>query len=93
MRKYRVAVVGATGMVGRMMLKVLEERNFPISDLFLFASGRSAGQKLTFQGKEYTVEELNENSFDRGIDFALFQPERVSVRNTHQLPQKKVALL
>lgn len=72
MRKYRVAVVGATGMVGQMMLKVLEERNFPISDLFLFASGRSAGQKLTFQGKEYTVEELNENSFDRGIDFALF---------------------
>jgi len=72
MRKYKVAVVGATGMVGRTMVKVLEEKNFPVSELFLFASKRSAGQILTFQGKEYTVEELNENSFDRGIDIALF---------------------
>jgi len=72
MKKYRVAVVGATGMVGRTFLKVLEERDFPISELFLFASKRSAGQKLTFKGQEYTVEELTENSFDRGIDIALF---------------------
>ncbi|HEY8422816.1 MAG TPA: aspartate-semialdehyde dehydrogenase [Thermoclostridium sp.] len=72
MKKYKFAVVGVTGMVGRTFLKVLEERNLPISELYLFASSKSAGQKITFQGKEYVVEELNENSFDRGIDIALF---------------------
>jgi len=72
MKKYKFAVVGVTGMVGRTFLKVLEERNLPISELYLFASSRSAGQKITFQGKEYVVEELTENSFDRGIDIALF---------------------
>lgn len=72
MRKYKFAIVGATGMVGRTFLKVLEERNLPISEIFFFASSKSAGQKLTFQGKEYVVEELKENSFDGGIDIALF---------------------
>ena len=51
----RVAVVGATGMVGEVMLKVLEERNFPITELLLVASERSVGKKLTFKNKEYTV--------------------------------------
>jgi aspartate-semialdehyde dehydrogenase len=69
---YRVAVVGATGMVGRKMLDVLGERNFPIDELYLFASHKSAGSTITFKNKEYTVEELTESSFDRGIDFALF---------------------
>ena len=59
-------------MVGRTFLKVLEERNLDINNLYLFASARSAGMKLTFLGKEYMVEELTENSFDRGIDIALF---------------------
>lgn len=68
----RVAVAGATGMVGRTMLQVLEERNYPIDELYLFASAKSAGQKVEFRGKEYTVEELKEDSFDRGIDIALF---------------------
>lgn len=68
----RVAVAGATGMVGRTMLQVLEERNYPIDELFLFASAKSAGQKITFKGREYVVEELREDSFDRGIDVALF---------------------
>ena len=72
MKKYNVAVVGATGMVGRTFLKVLEEINLPVENYYLFASARSAGSKLTFMGKEYTVEELNENSFDRDIDIALF---------------------
>ncbi len=72
MKKLNVAVVGATGMVGRMMLKVLEERSFPIDNLYLFSSGRSKGTKITFCEKEYTVEELNETSFDRKIDIALF---------------------
>lgn len=72
MKKFKLAVVGVTGMVGRTFLKVLEERNLPISEIYFFASSRSAGQKVTFQDKEYVIEELNENSFDRGIDIALF---------------------
>lgn len=72
MKKVNVAIVGATGMVGRTFLKVLEERNFPIDNLYLFSSARSAGSKVEFKGKEYTVEELNENSFDRDIQIALF---------------------
>ena len=72
MNKYDVAVVGATGMVGRMFLKVLEERKLPIANFYAFASAKSAGTKITFSGKEYVVEELNEKSFDRHIDIALF---------------------
>lgn len=51
----KIAVVGATGLVGREMLKVVEERNFPFSELLLVASEKSAGKKITFKGKEYTV--------------------------------------
>ncbi len=73
MKKVNLAIVGATGMVGRTFLKVLEERNFPIDNLFLFSSAKSAGSKVNYAGKEYTVEELNEDSFtDRGIQIALF---------------------
>ena len=72
LKKYKFAVVGATGMVGRTFLKVLEERQLPIDEIYFFASSRSAGNIITFNGKEYTVEELNESSFDRGIDIALF---------------------
>ena len=72
MKKYNIAVVGATGMVGRTFLKVLEETKLPVENYCLFASKRSAGTKVTFMGKEYTVEELTETSFDRGIDIALF---------------------
>ena len=72
MKKYNIAVVGATGMVGRTFLKVLEEINLPVENYYLLASSRSAGSKITFMGKEYTIEELNENSFDRDIDIALF---------------------
>lgn len=73
MKKINLAVVGATGMVGRTFLKVLEEKNLPIENFYVFASARSAGSTLTFNGKEYTVLELNENSFkDYQIDVALF---------------------
>ncbi|SHJ74404.1 aspartate semialdehyde dehydrogenase [Geosporobacter subterraneus DSM 17957] len=72
MRKVNLAVVGATGMVGRTFLKVLEERDFPYENLYLFASAKSAGEKVTCKGKEYIVEELTEASFDRPMDIALF---------------------
>lgn len=72
MKKINLAVVGATGMVGRTFLKVLEERQLPIENFYVMASSRSAGSKLTFNGKEYTVEELTEHSFDKPIDIALF---------------------
>ncbi|QCX32950.1 aspartate-semialdehyde dehydrogenase [Caloramator sp. E03] len=68
----KLAVVGATGMVGRKFLEVLEERNLPIDKFYVFASAKSKGTILKFQGKEYEVEELKEDSFDRGIDIALF---------------------
>ena len=71
-KKINLAVVGATGMVGRTFLKVLEERNFPYANLFLFASAKSVGEKLVCKGKEYLVEELTEAVFDRDIDVALF---------------------
>lgn len=72
MKKVDLAVVGVTGMVGRTFLKVLEEKNLPINNFYVFASKRSTGSKITFNGKEYEVEELKEDSFDRGIDIALF---------------------
>ncbi|SHF97930.1 aspartate semialdehyde dehydrogenase [Desulfacinum infernum DSM 9756] len=68
---YRVAVVGATGAVGTTMVRVLEERNFPVSDLKLLASSRSVGKELTFRGDKVAVEELTEKSFE-GVDVALF---------------------
>lgn len=72
MKKVNLAVVGATGMVGRTFLKVLKEKNFPIENLYLMASKRSAGSTLEYDGKEYIVEELTEHSFDKPIDIALF---------------------
>ena len=53
--KYKVAVVGATGLVGRMMLKVLEERKFPVSELVPFASAKSAGTQIEFGGKKHKI--------------------------------------
>ena len=71
-RKPNIAVVGATGVVGSTFLKVLEERDFPFENIYFMASAKSAGKKLPFKGKEYIVEELTENSFDKPIDIALF---------------------
>jgi len=68
---YVVAVVGATGAVGRRMLSILEERRFPVSRLVALASPRSAGQALPFAGGEVTVEPLTEDAF-QGVDIALF---------------------
>ncbi len=71
-KKYKLAIVGATGLVGRTVLKVLEEKNLPIDEYYFFSSYRSAGSKLNFMGKEYIVKELKEDSFDLGFDFAIF---------------------
>ncbi|WP_029894079.1 aspartate-semialdehyde dehydrogenase [Desulfohalovibrio reitneri] len=69
--RFRVAVVGATGAVGREMLKTLEARDFPASEVVPMASARSAGMKLPYKGGEIQVQELTEDSFE-GFDLALF---------------------
>ena len=71
MKKYNVAVAGATGAVGIEMIQILEERNFPVNEIRLLASKRSAGKKMTFNGAEVTIQELTHDSFE-GIDIALF---------------------
>ena len=68
---FKVAIVGATGAVGVEFMNVLERRNFPVSDLVLLASKRSAGTTLTFKGKPYVVQELTKDSFI-GCQLALF---------------------
>lgn len=69
--RYNVAVVGATGVVGKEMLAILEERSFPVDQLKPLASERSLGKEVTFRGKDYGVELLGEKSFT-GVDVALF---------------------
>ena len=71
MKKYNVAVVGATGAVGEEMRLVLEQRKFPVEKLILFASARSAGKEYEFKGEKVIVQELKDDSFG-GIDIALF---------------------
>ena len=72
MKKYKLALVGATGLVGRTAIKVLEEKNLPISEYVFFASKRSAGSIMELLGQDYVVRELNEHSFDEGFDFEIF---------------------
>ena len=70
-KKYHVAIVGATGAVGIELLRVMERRKFPVADLRLLASERSAGRKLEFRSREFSVETLGPDSFT-GIDLAFF---------------------
>ena len=70
MKKYNIAILGATGAVGREMLKVLEERNFPMGELRLLASARSVGKKITYCGKEYEVQLACADAFE-GMNFVL----------------------
>lgn len=75
MKKFNVAVVGATGMVGGKFLEVLTERQLPVGNYYLFASAKSAGKKIDFMGKEHTVIELtkeNVTALKGKVDFALF---------------------
>ena len=71
MRTFSVAVVGATGAVGNEMIRILEERNFPVGQLKLLASARSLGKSLEYRGKSIPVEVLDENSFT-GVQIGLF---------------------
>ncbi|MBF0183027.1 MAG: aspartate-semialdehyde dehydrogenase [Magnetococcales bacterium] len=72
-KKYNVAVVGATGNVGREILNILEERNFPVNEVFLLASSRSAGSTMNFAGRELVVRDLAEFDFT-GVQIGLFSP-------------------
>ena len=67
----KVAVVGASGAVGQEFLKILDEHNFPLDELVLFGSSRSAGQTRTFRGKEIVIKELQHNDDFKDIDLAL----------------------
>jgi aspartate-semialdehyde dehydrogenase len=69
--KYVVAVAGATGVVGREMIEILEERNFPVAELIPLASERSEGERVEFHGKNVVVRKLTKDSF-KGVDIALF---------------------
>ncbi len=71
MKTYNIAIVGATGLVGSTFLKVLDEYQIPIGNLRLFASSRSLGRTILFQGKEYPIEVVQSGCFE-GIDYALF---------------------
>ncbi|MCI8997726.1 MAG: aspartate-semialdehyde dehydrogenase [Muribaculaceae bacterium] len=66
----KVAIVGVSGAVGQEFLRVLDEQNFPIDELLLFGSSRSAGKVYNFRGKDYTVKELKDNDDFKGVDFA-----------------------
>ncbi|NLH44982.1 MAG: aspartate-semialdehyde dehydrogenase [Acholeplasmataceae bacterium] len=77
MKKYNVAILGATGAVGQEFLKLIEERNFPFAELRLLASSRSAGTEIPFMGKKYIVEEATSESF-KDIDIALFAGGSIS---------------
>lgn len=72
MKKYNIAVVGASGVVGQKMLEVLEERNFPINELHLYTSKKSAGNTVTYCGKEYKYVELCEENINENLDIAFF---------------------
>ncbi len=73
MKKYNVAVVGATGAVGNEMVATLEQRKFPINKLTLLASARSLGKTLTYKGEEIPIDELKEDTFN-GFDIGFFSP-------------------
>ena len=72
MKKYKLAIVGATGLVGRKVIEILENKELPISEYVFFCSEKSAGTKILFKGQEYIAQELKDDSFDQKFDFAIF---------------------
>lgn len=76
MKTFKLALVGATGLVGLTARKVLEEKKLPISDYTFFSSSKSAGSKITFLNKPYIIRKLDENSFNECFNFVLFATEK-----------------
>ena len=72
MKEYKLAIVGATGVVGRKVVEIIQEYNLPISHCEFFATRKSAGTDFFFNGKQCLVKELKEDSFEQGFDFAIF---------------------
>ncbi|WP_227766563.1 aspartate-semialdehyde dehydrogenase [Zhaonella formicivorans] len=91
MKQYNVAIVG-TGAVGQTLLEVLAERNFPIKDLKLLATQRSAGKKVSFAGKEYTIAETTEDAF-QGVDLALFAGGAASKKFAHAAVERGAVVI
>lgn len=94
MKRYNVAVIGATGLVGSTIVKLLEERKFPIDNIYFLASKKSVGAKICFNNVEYIVEELNEESFEKHIDIALFAAGgEISKRYGNLAASKKIIVV
>ncbi|MBA3832827.1 MAG: aspartate-semialdehyde dehydrogenase [Chthoniobacterales bacterium] len=91
-KNYHVAIVGATGAVGIELLRVMERRNFPVANLRLLASHRSAGKKLAFRDEDIAIAALDENSF-AGIDLAFFSAGSETARKFAPLAQRAGALV
>ena len=72
-QKYNIAIVGATGNVGREIINILEERNFPINNIYLLASSKSKGRKIEYKDKEIIVEDLSKFDFSK-VQISLFSP-------------------
>ena len=91
-KNYHVAIVGATGAVGIELLRVMERRNFPVADLRLLASPRSAGKKLEFRGQDLPVAALDQNSF-AGIDLAFFSAGAGTAKQFAPIAQRAGAVV
>ena len=91
-KKYHVAIVGATGAVGIELLRVMERRDFPVADLRLLASPRSAGKSLEFRGQDLSVAALEQNSF-AGIDLAFFSAGAGTAKQFAPIAQRAGAVV
>ena len=91
-KNYHVAVVGATGAVGMELLRVMERRDFPVADLRLLASPRSAGKKLEFRGDNFPIAALDRDSF-AGIDLAFFSAGAGTAKRFAPIAQRAGAIV
>ena len=88
----KVAIVGASGAVGQEFMRVLDEQNFPIDELVLFGSERSAGRIFTFRGKDHVVQLLQHNDDFKGIDIAFVSAGAALQRSLHPLSPSSAPL-
>ena len=93
MKTYKIAIVGATGLVGRTALKVFEEKNFSNLKFSLFSSKKSAGTKLKFLNTDFIVRELTDSSFDEKFDFALFSAGAETSKHFAPIAASKVCIV